>query len=144
MSCVILLLMRNMVSFHKVWCGSLTLTYETLFLIPFLFNCPRCIVVLHSAARGNETDYCDAETSAPQGGRLRCCGHSTPKSQRQFPRSPQEVDSARGSPEQAGTARPVRRARRGSAGAYPGGETAAHQGRQNQEGQARIRHFQTG
>ena len=27
---------------------------------------------------------------------------------------------------------------------YPGGETAAHQGRQNQEGQARIRHFQTG
>ena len=36
-----------MVSFQKVWCGSLTLTHETLFLIPFLFNCPRCIVVLH-------------------------------------------------------------------------------------------------
>ena len=48
-----------------------------------------------------------AETSAPQGGRLRCCGHSTPKSQRQFPRSPQEVDSARGSPGQAGAARPI-------------------------------------
>ena len=47
MSCVILLLMRNMVSFQKVWCGSLTLTHEALFLIPFLFNCPRCIVVLH-------------------------------------------------------------------------------------------------
>jgi len=35
-----------MVSFRKVWCGSLTLTHEALFLIPFLFNCPRCIVVL--------------------------------------------------------------------------------------------------
>ena len=30
-------------------CGSLTLTHEALFLIPFLFNCPRCIVVLHPA-----------------------------------------------------------------------------------------------
>ena len=38
---------------------------------------------------------------------LRCCGHSTPKSQRQFPRNPQEVDTTRGSPGQAGTARPV-------------------------------------
>ena len=37
-------------------------------------------------------------------------------------------------PGQAGTARPVRRARRGSAGAYPGGETAAYQGRKNQKG----------
>ena len=48
MSCVILLLMRDMVSFRKVLCGSLTLTHEALFLIPFLFNCPRCIVVLQS------------------------------------------------------------------------------------------------
>ena len=47
MSCVILLLMRNMVSFQKVWCDNSTLTHEALFLIPFLFNCPRCIVVLH-------------------------------------------------------------------------------------------------
>ena len=37
-----------MVSFQKVWCGSLTLTHEALFLIPFLFNCPRCIVVLQA------------------------------------------------------------------------------------------------
>lgn len=38
MSCVILLLMRNMVSFQKVWCDNSTLTHEALFLIPFLFN----------------------------------------------------------------------------------------------------------
>ena len=51
MSCVILLLMRNMVSFHKVWCDNSTLTHEALFLIPFLFNCPRCIVVLQNRGR---------------------------------------------------------------------------------------------
>ena len=39
-----------MVSFRKVLCGSLTLTHEALFLIPFLFNCPRCIVVLQNPA----------------------------------------------------------------------------------------------
>ena len=40
-----------MVSFRKVLCGSLTLTHEALFLIPFLFNCPRCIVVLQNRGR---------------------------------------------------------------------------------------------
>ena len=35
-----------MVSFRKVLCDNSTLTHEALFLIPFLFNCPRCIVVL--------------------------------------------------------------------------------------------------
>ena len=38
MSCVILLLMRNMVSFRKVLCGSLTLTHEALFLIPLFIQ----------------------------------------------------------------------------------------------------------
>ena len=33
--------------FGLVWCGNLTITHETLFLISFLFSCPICIVVLH-------------------------------------------------------------------------------------------------
>ena len=41
-----------MVSFQKVWCDNSTLTHEALFLIPFLFNCPRCIVVLHCVLGG--------------------------------------------------------------------------------------------
>lgn len=33
--------------FAKLLCGNSTLAHETLSLIPFFFDCPRCIVVLH-------------------------------------------------------------------------------------------------
>ena len=32
---------------HRDFCDNLTITHETIFLIPFLFTCPTCIVVLH-------------------------------------------------------------------------------------------------
>ena len=48
-----------MVSFQNVWCDNSTLTHEALFLIPFLFNCPRCIVVLQEKSRWAEENACN-------------------------------------------------------------------------------------
>ena len=46
MWCVIVLVMRNMVWFEKVWCGRLSLRDEGVLVIGFLLNCGRCIVVV--------------------------------------------------------------------------------------------------
>ena len=43
---VILLFMRDMVSFRKLLCGNSTLVHETLSLLLFFFDRPRCIVLL--------------------------------------------------------------------------------------------------
>ena len=49
MSCVILLLMRDMVSFQRVVVWQLNFNSWDPISHTFLFNCPRCIVVLHLA-----------------------------------------------------------------------------------------------
>ena len=53
MSCVILLLMKDMAPSRQVKCRNSTLTDVALSFIPFLFNCPICIVLLQGGMAHN-------------------------------------------------------------------------------------------
>ena len=58
-----------------------------------------------------------------------------------IPRYVEKIDTPRRRPRKTRPTKPKRRTRQRSAGTHPCRETAAHQGRQNQKGQARICHF---